>query len=173
MASERPLYFMIKPPPALHPVLRGLRASHGIDEGYALDRLHSTFLRLGDAAAMTAADLDTIARAAGSLMAEPFPVVFDTLDGNLLKGGKGLREASAFQRALARRVTAFGFALPPFNFWLHLSLAYTGKSERRAAIPPLGWQVEELLLIESIKGEGRHVELGRWPLARRQFDLAL
>jgi len=31
-------------------------------------------------------------------------------------------------------------------------------------MPPIGWTVDEIILMESIVGKTTHVEHGRWPL---------
>lgn len=171
MAGETPLYFVTKPPPAQQAELERCRAAHGIDGSYGRERFHCTLVRLGDSRGMTSGVIGTIIRAAQSLIAEPFPITLDEIDGNLLKVRKGVRAAAAFQRALVQRLRASGVVLPPHTFWLHLSLAYRGTSNGRAKIHPIGWLAEDFLLIRSIHGEGRHEEVGRWPLTPRQLGL--
>jgi len=165
---ERPLYLFAKPPAAKLPELRRLRASLGIDSRYALDRLHSTFLMIGKT---TAARIDAARDALASFHAEPFEIVFDHIEGATLKPRRGLRGPGTFQRALARHFACSGLALPDYSFGLHLNLDYPPASDRRAAIPPLSWTVEEILLIES--GSGRHIPHGGRTLAARQYALAL
>lgn len=165
---DRPLYLFAKPPAETLIALKRLRAGFGIESRYALDRLHSTLLMLG------AASDRRIAAAREALTgfhAEPFEVAFDHIEGATLKPRKGLRAPGLFQRALARHFAACGFDLRDYSFGLHLNLDYPPVSDRRAAIPPLAWMVEEILLIES--GPGRHIEHGRRPLVARQYALAL
>lgn len=168
---KRPLYLMVKPTPDVLPHLARQRAALGIDaDSYSLDRLHSTFLRLGETSRET---LSLARRALDALRAEPFPIGFDAVDGNLLKGCKGLRALNAFQRGLASHMRARDCPVIAHDFWLHLCLAYTDPvPARRLAIPPIRWTVEEVQLIESVHGMGRHIEHGRWRLASGQgaFD---
>lgn len=164
---ERPLYIFAKPGRATLAELKRLRAFFGIESGYALDRLHSTFLPLGE----TGPEAITAASAIlADFHAEPFDVTFDHIEGATLKPRKGLRAPGIFQRALARHFSARGFALPGYDFGLHLNLDYGNPSDRRAAIAPLHWTVDEILLIESRYG---HIEHGRFPLVARQYALAL
>lgn len=47
---------------------------------------------------------------------------------------------------------------------LHLTLCYREQFVEATPIPPIGWQVTELVLIKSLLGKGQHILLGRWPL---------
>lgn len=110
--------------------------------------------------------------ALAALAAEPFAVAFDAVRNNALVGaiaGRGLRD---FRKALVRHLAAHGIPVPPYKARPHLSLTYGTLSQRNIAIPPIGWQVDEFLLIRSVHGEGRHEELGRWPLIARQHAFA-
>ena len=166
--TRPPLYIFAKPPPAILTRLARLRAQFGIESGYALDRVHSTFLMLGESTAEAIA----AARAAlAGFHAEPFDVAFDHVEGATLKPRKGMLAPGRFQRALARHFAVSGFALPEYSFGLHLNLDYPPASDRRASIPPVAWTVDEILLIES--AFGRHILHGRRGLAVRQYALAL
>jgi len=164
---------MLKPPlPALQRVC-GCRSSHGLDESYPVDRLHSTLLRLGDGAAWSTAAIDRLRVALASLWFEPFAVAFDQVEGRLLRGRQGMPGAGLFHRALRSLLSVYGIELPAHDFWLHLSLAYRGialASPRK--IDPIGWLAEDFRLIRSVEGHG-HEELGRWPLIQRQYPLLL
>jgi len=161
---------MAKPPPAKLAELRRLRATLGIEGGYGLDRVHATLLPLGES---TPGTIETVRRALLDLDAEPFALIFDHVEGNTLKPRKGQRGPGLFQRGLARRVAGFGVPLPDYAFGAHMNLAYGGASDRRAAIPPFVWTIDEIVLIESVHGQGRHIPHGSWRLAARQFALDL
>lgn len=164
------LYIMIKPPsPALRQVC-AQRAVYGLDDSYPADRLHSTILRLGDEAQWNTGRLDQLIYLLGTVSAEPFPVMFDLIAGNLLRGAKGMPSAAAFHRLLRQKAEICGVRIE-HDFWLHLSLAYRGTPIAAARkIDPIGWMVEEFLLIRSDKG---HELLDSWPLRQRQYALAL
>ena len=168
MTGDRPLSFVIKPPaePAL--AIDRQRRLRRIDRRYGIERLHSTVLPLWDDREVSEARLDELTRAATSLCAEPFPVAFDTLDRNALVGAAATRGLRAFRKNLVRHLIALGFRVPDYASRPHVSLVYGTDATRKIAIPPIGWQVEEFLLIRSIHGEGRHELLGRWPLIARQ-----
>lgn len=160
---RRPLYLMIKPRPCERAALIRLCAALGIEIGYAPERWHSTLLPIGESVPAT---IGNVRRALERFDAHPFPIAFDHIEGDTLKPRKGQRAPRYLQRALAARIARCGVPLPDYQFSLHLNLAYGGTSVRRAAVPPIEWPVEEVLLIES--GGGRHIEHGRWPLIDRQ-----
>lgn len=160
---RKPLYLMIKPRLLERAAMIHLCAALGIEINYAPERWHSTLLPLGESLPAT---IGNVHRALEQLDAEPFRVAFDHIEGDTLKPRKGQRAPGYFQRMLATRIARSGVPVPDYAFSLHLNLAYGGTSVRRAAVPPIEWPVEEILLIES--GSGRHVDHGRWPLIDRQ-----
>lgn len=165
------LYIMIKPPSAALRFICAQRAWYGLDDSYPADRLHCTMLRLGRESDWPVARLDELRHLLGTLSVEPFPVTFDLIAGNLLRGAKGMPSAAAFHRTLRRHAMMCGVPIPEYDFWLHLSLSYRGTPIAAARkIDPIGWTVEEFLLIRGDKG---HDLLDRWPLRQRQFALAL
>lgn len=165
------LYIMIKPPAAALRQVCARRAAYGLDDSYPADRLHCTMLRLGDEADWTVTGLDQLKCLLGAISAEPFPVTFDLIAGNLLRSARGTPLAAAFHRLLRRHAEMSGMPIPRYDFWLHLSLAYRGAAITSARkIDPVGWMVEEFLLVRSDKG---HELLDRWPLRRHQYALAL
>ena len=164
---RRPLYLMFKPRPSERAALIRLCAALGIEIIYAPERWHSTLLVIGESTWQTIAAIHEALR---MFEAEPFSVAFDHIEGDTLKPRKGQRAPGAFQRSLAACLIRRGILLPDYAFSLHLNLAYGGTSVRRAAMPAIEWTVDEILLIES--GSGRHIDHGRWSLARRQGAFA-
>lgn len=142
---HRPLYLMIKPGPEDRARLIRLCAALGIETGYAPERWHSSFLPVGES---SAGAITALHRALDGFDAAPFPIVFDHVEGDTLKPRKGQRAPGLFQRALAAWLTRRGIALPAYAFSLHLNLAYGSTALRRAAVAPITWTVDEILLIE-------------------------
>ncbi|MBO9622208.1 MAG: hypothetical protein J7500_05800 [Sphingomonas sp.] len=159
---------MIKPIPPKRLELARICRMLGIESNYSLDRLHSTLLPLGES---TPTKIEAAHHALRDLDAQPFEVIFDRVEGSTLKPRRGLRAPGTIQRAIAGRLAAFGLSLPAYKFALHMNLAYGQHSDRRAALQPLSWIVDEILLIESVNGQGRHIDRGRWPLIARQGTL--
>ena len=146
-----------------------MQSAHGLHERYPSDRLHCTMLWLGDYDAWSPSQLDRLRSKFGEIRFDPFEVRFEQLEGRLLRGRSGM--AALFHRILRCHATTCGVRLPERGFWLHLTLAYDGPAlADTRKIDPIGWPVEEFLLIRSNRG---HEELGRWPLVRRQHALAL
>ena len=48
-----------------------------------------------------------------------------------------------------------------------MTVAYRNGSSSTQPIDPVGWTVDELVLIDSHVGRSRHVVLGRWKLRAR------
>lgn len=159
-------YVMIKPPPAVAAQIDAIRRRYDIAHSYAADRLHVTVWPL---AALPAGAIGLLLPLLAAVRAEPFGVSFDRIDGNALIGGAGTQGVRTLRRAIARVLARAGFPLTPYDAAPHVSLAYGDRPVRRIAIPPVRWRVDAFSLIRS--GDGRHHELGRWPLAARQGDL--
>ena len=77
-----------------------------------------------------------------------------------------LTQARAFQAALVRHLLEhrapmmLGTTPEP-----HLTINYRGDRLRAEKMPPIGWTVSEILLVESVVGKAMHVEHGRWALS--------
>jgi len=164
--DDQLLYFMLKPHPASAHEIDRRRRILGLDGRYPPDRFHITLQPFGDIRAISPSELERIRTAAASLQAEPFPVHLDRVQNNALVG-RNARALRNFQRSLVRRLAAFGVFLPAYDFNPHLSLVYDAWQIRNIPVEPIAWQVEELLLINSINGQG-HAVVDRWQLASRQ-----
>ena len=46
----------------------------------------------------------------------------------------------------------------------HITINYRGDRFGTETIPPIGWMVREIVLIESVVGKTTHIEHGRWTL---------
>jgi 2'-5' RNA ligase len=124
------LYVMIKATPESLGHLRACRSWHALDEHYPSKTFHSTLLKLGLASAWPPEKLGLLIEALGAVRFDPFEVLFDEIDGTLLRGGAGSSEAKAFHQALRRAALPCGVELPLHNFWLHHSLAYKDEGRR-------------------------------------------
>lgn len=167
----KPVYFMAKPDDIGRTKLCRQRQLSGIDNHYDPSRFHVTLLPLGDARHLTPELLARIDHAVAALSAGPFSLLFDRIFGSTLRGS-AMRDAQLFQRELVRWLRAYGVPVPPYLFRPHVSLAYGDPTSRAEPVAPIGWRVEELLLVESVHGEGRHILLRRWPLMAAQQTFA-
>lgn len=171
MPCEQPLYIMIKPPLPIARDIDCCRRVLDVDGRYGMERFHVTVLPIGEGRDIATAQLERLRDAIASLQAEPFRIAFDTLNRNALVG-RDARALRAFRKSVVQRMAASGLPLPRYNARPHLSLAYGAAPDRNIAIEPIAWLVEEFQLIRSIRGEGRHEMLARFPLVSRQrsFD---
>lgn len=163
------LYLVIKGPRNKQDEIDRQRHMLGISDDYDVARFHTTLRPLGWEKDWSAPMIQGLKATLTGIQADPFYIEFDRIDGNLLRGSKALREPQAFQRAMTRRIARSGLILPTYHFNPHVTLAYGSKSDRQVAIEPIGWTVEEFLLIRS--GHGRHDPLESWPLIQRQLSL--
>nr|WP_294334158.1 2'-5' RNA ligase family protein [uncultured Sphingomonas sp.] len=116
-------------------------------------------------------------RAIGSgLMASPVPLRLDQLSAS--RGSVALRPArrigalAALTGTLGRRMAATGLLRDQWRCRPHVTLLCRSAVPFTRTIDPICWTATESVLIHSIVGEHRHIELDRWPLIERQgsFD---
>jgi 2'-5' RNA ligase len=164
--DDQMLYLMIKPYAEQAGMMDGLRRKHDLSRNYAVDRFHMTLVPFGDIRTISPQSLDRIRHAAASLQAEPFEVTLNRISGNALVGSR-MQALRDFQRSLMTRLEAFGIDLPDYAFKPHASLTYEEWKSRNILVSPISWQVQQLLLINSIHGKG-HILLDSWDLEPRQ-----
>ncbi|WP_431289040.1 2'-5' RNA ligase family protein [Roseateles chitinivorans] len=179
------LFFCLRPDPATAARLGaisddlvrrfGLRAKASRTE-----RLHVTLHHLGwydddqidQAEAMT--EVRQLAEAgAASLRHAPVRVDFDQLLSftrkrrNLplvLGGGACLDAVRRLRSALGECLHLGGLRTDP-HFTPHLTLFYDDLAVEPQPFIVSGWTATDLVLMDSLQGQSRHVELARWPLA--------
>lgn len=168
--DDQMLYLMIKPYAEQAAEMDGLRREYDLLRKYAADRFHITLVPFGDIRMISPENLELIRLAVESLQAEPFEVSLNRIRGNALVGSR-MRALRDFQRALVKRLEAFGVYLPDYTFNPHASLTYQEWQPRNIMVPPIRWHVRQVLLINSIHGKGHEV-LDSWDLEPRQgsFD---
>ncbi len=151
---------------------------HGLKgQPIALDRSHVTLFHLGDHLELRA-DIVTAARAAAeSLVAAPFDVAFDRVASfrgrarNLPfvlrtdEGAEGIAALMTFQKTLGEALKKNGLARwVGTQFTPHVTLMYDDEPVAEQLVDPIGWTVNELVLVHSLLGRKQHVSLARWPL---------
>lgn len=139
------------------------------------DRLHLTLFHIGDWAGLPADTVAAACSAAASLNAEPFEVCFDEVSSFsgrpdnyplVLKSAQGGELVRAFRENLGRELMRVGLGrCVSRTFEPHVTLAYAPKIVAAEAIEPIRWTVRDVVLIHSLLGQTRYIELGRWPLA--------
>jgi 2'-5' RNA ligase len=165
MRARNPLYIMAKPPPDAQAQITALARN---DPGRGADLLHVTLVSLFDLHYAPPEWLPAVTAALDSFDAPAFPLAFDRIENRkavTLRTRAPLAEARAFQAALVRHLLErkapmmLGTTPEP-----HVTINYRGDRLGSQKIAPIGWTVEEILLVESIVGQTTHVEHGRWRL---------
>ncbi|QNQ09163.1 2'-5' RNA ligase family protein [Sphingomonas alpina] len=165
MRARNPLYIMAKPPPEAQAQITALARN---DPGRGADLLHVTLVSLFDLHYAPPEWLPAVIAALDSVDAPAFPLAFDRIENRkavTLRTRAPLAEARAFQAALVRHLLErkapmmLGTTPEP-----HVTINYRGDRLGSQKIAPIGWTVEEIMLVESIVGQTTHVEHGRWRL---------
>jgi 2'-5' RNA ligase len=175
--TER-LFFALLPPAtvadAAHAAAEALRDELPGARLIARERLHVTLHYLGEYAGLPPSLLARAQRAAQALRIAPFALAFDRVGsfggqrrerpGVALGDAAGTAGAHALHRHLALALAQEGLS-GDARFTPHMTLLYAprGVTERPLAAP-LAWEVGDLALLRSVRGEARYREEGRWPL---------
>lgn len=139
----------------------------------APERLHVSLASAESARGRRKGDAETALRIADDIELKPFSVDFDRIrtfhcgDRNaiVLRCRRGAADISALRRKLRHLLTKAGFRNGPDRFSPHLTLLWT-----KCRIPdlcldrPIGWTVRDFVLVRSLFGRSRHIDLGRWAL---------
>jgi len=146
----------------------------------APEHLHVTLHWLGDHGVVSRELLCRAKEAGDRLDMEPFDVGFDRvgslrtgMGGLALTGSAELKRLRQFQRILATMMETAGmdqYIRKRFN--PHVSLLYCQRHVVPEPIAPIRWRVNELVLIDSLVGCGRHVDLGNWQLRSQQMNFS-
>lgn len=164
MRPRNPLYLMAKPPPEVAAQIAALPRN---DPKRTPDLLHVTLLLLFDLHARPEW-LPPVIAALEAFEGQSFPLLFDRIEERkavTLRSRMPLAEARGFQARLVRHLVEcraplmLGTTPEP-----HVTINYRGDRLGSRKIDPIGWTVEEMLLVESVVGQTRHVVHGRWPL---------
>ena len=109
--------------------------------------------------------------AAAEIRVQPFEVSFDRSasfrgsPGNrpfVLIGDDGMERLRWFRKTLGIAMARNGLKrLTKKDFTPHITLLYAERSVEEHPIEPIGWTVDEFVLIHSMQG---HAHLARWPL---------
>lgn len=169
MRARNPLYIMAKPPPDVAGQIAALPRN---DAGRGPELLHVTLLLLFDVYYAPPEWLLAVMAALDDFQGFAFPLAFDRIEVRkavTLRTRDPLPEGRAFQAALVghlverRAPLLLGTTPVP-----HLTINYRGDRLGARKMPPIGWTVDEILLIESVVGKATHKEHGRWALCPRE-----
>ena len=165
MRPRNPLYIMAKQPPEVAAQIAALPRN---DTARGPDLLHVTLMLLFDLYKAPAEWLPAVIAALDTFDAGAFPLTFDRIEARkavTLRSRAPLAEARAFQAELVRhlleRRTPLTLGTTPEP---HITINYRGDRLGSRKMDPIGWTVDEILLIESVVGQTRHIVHGTWPL---------
>lgn len=138
------------------------------------ERLHITLHHVGDHPGFPPGLVQQAQQAGAALRIAPFEVVFERAESFagrprnrpfVLRGDAHLAAVTACQQALGVQMAKAGLGRwIDARFTPHVTLAYDDQLVPPQALEPLGWRVDELVLVHSLLGRHQHVVLGRWPL---------
>jgi len=134
-----------------------------------LDRLHITTLSLVVGDTLPEGLAQEAAEIAASIRMPAFRVIFDRLVGGnrsaLLLPSEPLEALRMFRERLGFALMRAGIAFRQSGgFTPHVTLLYGGQPMPEQEIEPISWLAQDFVLIDSLVGETRHIEVGRWPL---------
>lgn len=139
------------------------------------DRLHMTMGITGDFATFPQDVAERMTAIGDGLAGDRFVLAIDRLSGSdrsiALRPGKRPPALSALQKQIDDLLRYWNLMRSGWSFNPHVTLGYRAGLSFLEPVTPLVWDVREIVLIHSLVGATRHVELGRWPLMRRQLDL--
>jgi 2'-5' RNA ligase len=103
----------------------------------------------------------------------PFLVAFDramSFDSGeknalVLRGDEGLSGLMMLQHDLVTALQEAGVVRRKgLQFTPHITLLYDKCRVREQAVEEIRWTVREIVLVQSLYGQSRHIPLARWPL---------
>ena len=154
---------------------RHLCAKHGLTgRPIAAERLHVSLRSVGDYAGLPRGIVAAACEAAAAVTMPAFKVAFDravSFSGRpgspplVLRGGDGVAGLMVLHQRLGMALRQVGFrcrANPQYE--PHVTLLYGAPCFVEQAIETVGWTVREFVLVHSLHGQKRYVQLGQWSL---------
>lgn len=136
------------------------------------DRLHMTLAITDDYPQLPHPEVDTMLAIGSHLAASPVPLRLDQLSGGrgsvALRPSRRIKALTELAGTLRHRMIAAGLLRPRWRCHPHVTLLYRKGQAFTRTVDPICWIATDVVLIHSIVGAHRHIELGRWPLVERQ-----
>lgn len=163
------LFFALRPPaPVAAAVDRIRRAQRLPGPWVPRERLAVSLLSLGKHAVMPLRLIDQVSELIGEETLSACRVEFDQLVNGRktasLRASQPLQDIERLQAQLGGCLTKANIAFEHRWLGAQLTLGYNVSAASRHKIDPLGWRAGELVLIDSIYGEGKHLTMARWRL---------
>jgi 2'-5' RNA ligase len=173
------VFFAILPPRhaalAIAERIRLLRAEHELrGRPTAATQLHISLHGLGRFFQIPSVIIASAREAGASVAMRPFEIAFDRVlsfgkgDGKrplVLRPGDDTMALAAFHRRLGDAMTKAGLRRSrASHFTPHMTLLYDDRAVKEQAIAPIRFPVDGFVLVHSLVGRSRYIELARWPL---------
>lgn len=162
---------MMKLPPG---IAAQVWSSPHTDHRRAASLLHLTIWHLEWQDLPPPAFVSELRRMLDGVRVHAFDLIFNRIikrgDHTELVSDRRLAEAKTLRRTLVELlIDDFGLPLiRPGKLRPHITMSYRRPPAHRSLpVGPLSWRATEFLLVESVIGETRHVEHGRWQLHER------
>jgi 2'-5' RNA ligase len=174
-------FFALRPDPAaareMIKVGKWCRERYGLSARlYGLDRLHVSLAPAVSRRGFRKDDVAAAVNAAACITADPFTVTFSricTLGGRdkrpvVLCCDDGVAALTTLRNTLRDELVKVGLWHGSVQFRPHVTLFWDRCRVPEANLKaPIRWTVEEFVLVQSMIGRSRHVDLARWPLRDR------
>jgi 2'-5' RNA ligase len=170
------LFFALTPPDAVRPAMERLggtlqRAHRLRGRRITKDRLHNTLAAVHDVGSLTE-NIERAKRIGARIRYPSFPVRFEWTGSFkvgqaryplVLRGEDGLKPLIAFQQEVCSQMSRAGFAVAR-NYTPHVTLLWADRCVEEYPIAPIGWTVQDFILVLSLIGQSRHIRVARWQL---------
>jgi 2'-5' RNA ligase len=171
--SRNRFFFALVPPPLPRNLIGVQRDQLGLAETMVEnERLHITLGITEDFARQPYEAMQRLIEIGAQISSAPVPVKLDRVSGSnetiALRPSRKIDALGELGRKLQDGLAWAGLLRGAWDFHPHVTLLYRKGRPFTRTIPPIGWDATDFVLIHSILGAHRHIELGRWPLVDRQ-----
>lgn len=174
--SKNRFFYALLPPPLQRNLIGIQRDQCGLAETIVEnERLHITLAITEDFARQPYAEMKRLIEIGAQISAPPVPVKLDRVSGSnetiALRPSRRIDTLAELGHQLQRALSRAGLLRAKWDFNPHVTLLYRKGRPFTRTIAPIDWNATDFVLIHSILGAHRHIELGRWPLVARQGSL--
>jgi len=167
------LFFALRPVPLARNLIGVQRDQLGLADALVEnERLHITLGITEDFDRRPYAEAKQLLAIGEQVAAAPVPVRLDRVSGSnetiALRPSRRIDALAELGRQLQRGLTGAALLRRDWDFRPHITLLYRKGRPFTRTIEPIGWEATDFVLIHSMLGAHRHIELGRWPLVDRQ-----
>jgi len=167
------LFYALRPAPLARNLIGVQRDRLGLADALVEnDRLHITLGITEDFERRPYAEAKQLLAIGERIAAAPVPVTLDRVsaggDSIALRPSRKIDALAELGRQLQHGLRSAALLRGGWDFRPHVTLLYRKGRPFTRTIPAIGWDATDFVLIHSILGAHRHIELGRWPLVDRQ-----